>query len=153
MKRKLQLKHLEEASQEVDRLLTVGYERMGNWSLGQICLHMRLTMESNMRGYPSWMVVLGFPLRPILKWFALPMILSGKSPNGIKTAPMFVPPNDVNDAEEVERFKSCVQEFLASDSPLHAHPGFGMMTKEGFNAFHAAHAAHHLSFLRSAGDE
>ena len=93
------------------------------------------------------MVVLGYPIRPILRAFMLPKLLSGESPNGIPTAGIFVPPDDVVDKDEVDKFKHCIANFDATNDAMHCHPGFGKMTNEEFNRFHAAHAAHHLSFL------
>jgi Protein of unknown function (DUF1569) len=147
MQRELILNNLEDAVSECRRLNEVGYESTGNWSLAQICNHLRLTMESNMNGYPTWMTVLGMPLRPFLRKFALPRLLRGDSINGMRTAGMFVPVDGLQDAMELEKFEECVKEFERSTSPLHAHPGFGKMPRSGFNRFHAAHAAHHLSFL------
>lgn len=147
MRRDLNFDCLTEATHECERLLRSGYVKNGNWSLGQICFHMRTSIEANMQGYPRWMTVLGFPLRPFLRKFVLPQILAGRSAAGIKTAPQFVPPGDLDDASEVNAFKQCVQEFLKHKEPLHAHPGFGNMDHAAFNRFHASHAAHHLSFL------
>ena len=147
MRRNLNFEHLDAAVNECRSLLSTGYMKTGEWSLGQICCHMRRTIEANMNGYPNWMTILGYPLRPILRRLALPKLLAGKSPKGIKTAGMFVPPADLNDAEEVEAFAKCVEQFLASNNPLHPHPGFEEMDRDGFNHFHAAHSAHHLSFL------
>ena len=115
--------------------------------LGQICRHVRLTIEANMSGYPWWMSLLGYPLRPFLRWFMLPRLLRGNSPSGVKTAAMFVPPTGLNDTAEVEAFAECVRRFLEYQGQLHPHPGFGKLDQDEFNRFHAAHAAHHLSFL------
>lgn len=147
MRRKLVFACLNQAIEESESLLKNGYTKSGNWSLAQICCHLRLTIENNMNGYPLWMVILGYPLRPILRWLALPKLLAGDSPNGIRTAGMFVPGDDLDDAIEVERLRKCVSNFLESVEPMHSHPGFGSMSNEEFNHFHAAHAAHHLSFL------
>lgn len=122
----------------------------GNWTLGQICHHLRGTIEANLKGYPNWMVLLGYPLRPFLRRFMLPRLLSGNSPTGVKTARMFVPPSDLDDCNEVKEFTQCVSQFLAHRGQLYAHPGFGRMSCQEFNKFHAAHAAHHLSFLTTA---
>ncbi len=148
MRRELQLANLDDVVGECDRLLESGYTKNGNWSLAQICLHIRLTIERNMNGYPTWMVVLGYPLRPIFRTFMLPKLLKFESPNGIPTAGIFVPPADVKDNDEVEKIAQCINEFKGQNAPLHGHPGFGNMTHEEYNRFHAAHAAHHLSFLR-----
>lgn len=114
--------------------------------------HLRLSIEANMNGYPLWMVVLGYPLRPFLRWLALPKLLACNSPSGIRTAGKFIPENDLDDTHEVERFKNCVTEFLQTDRPMHPHPSFGSMSNQDFNHFHAAHSAHHLSFLQRKTD-
>ncbi|MFK7758604.1 MAG: DUF1569 domain-containing protein [Phycisphaerales bacterium] len=147
MRRELILKDLDEAVKECRRLFESGYEAKGNWSLGQICNHIRLTMESNMRGYPKWMSVLGYPLRPVFRKLALPRLLAGRSINGVRTAGTFVPIDGLDDASELQLFEQCVEDFMNSNEELHAHPGFGRMSRDQFNTFHAAHTAHHLSFL------
>lgn len=146
-RRELKLDLLEDALSECTRLLDSGYKQAGNWTLGQMCQHLRLTMEANMYGYPRWMTALGMPLRPILRAFALPRLLAGNSISGVRTAGMFVPPAGLDDNEQVRLFEVCVRDFENHAEPLHPHPGFGRMTNEEFNRFHAAHAAHHLSFL------
>ncbi len=147
MRRELELKNLIEAVEECRALYESGYEATGKWSLGQMCNHIRLTIESNMSGYPKWMTILGYPLRPVLRRFALPRLIAGRSINGVRTAGMYVPSSGLEDAIELDKFEQCVEQFLNSTGALHPHPGFGKMSREEFNCFHAAHAAHHLSFL------
>lgn len=146
-RRALKFDSLEEALIECDRLLRAGYQPSGSWTLAQMCRHLRLTIEANMDGYPAWMTLMGLPLRPFLRAFALPRILAGRSINGVRTAGRFVPPENLDDQDEVRLFEACVRDFQSYDKPLFAHPGFGRMTHEGFDRFHATHAAHHLSFL------
>ncbi len=146
-RRELKFDRLDDAISECAGLLESGYQQTGNWTLGQMCQHLRLTIEANMRGYPTWMNTLGLPLRPLLRVFALPRLLAGNSIGGVRTAGMFVPTTDLDDRTEVRLLEACVGEFEEHTDPLHPHPGFGRMTHEEFNRFHAAHAAHHLSFL------
>lgn len=147
MRTDLRLNSLDEVIPECERLLKSGYEMTGRWTLGQMCNHVRLTMEANMNGYPRWMTTLGLPLRPFLRKLALPRLMDGRSIKGVKTAGMFVPPSGLDDSEEVRKLEACIEDFSRSASPLHAHPGFGRMSHDEFGRFHAAHAAHHLSFL------
>lgn len=140
--------NLDQVIERAEFLLTGGYEKRGNWSLAQVCCHLRLTIQSNIDGYPRWMTVLGYPLRPFLRRLLLPKLLAGNSPSGIRTAGIFVPPDDLDDAAEVEMLKQCVEKFVATQGAMHAHPGFGAMSNGEFNQFHAAHAAHHLNFLQ-----
>jgi len=152
-RRNLNFENLDECVSECQRLFEAGYVRNGNWTLAQICQHLRLTIEANLNGYPTWMTVIGFPLRPLLRWLLMPRLLAGKSPSGIKTAGMFVPPSNLDDTTEISKFSQCVDQFLAHQGKLHSHPGFGKMSHKEFAAFHAAHAAHHLGFLSSASLE
>jgi len=147
MRRKLKLNTLDDVIAECSRLLENGYHPTGNWSLAQICAHLRLTMEANMQGYPRWMTAVGLPLRPLLRRFALPRLLAGNPIQGLKTAGMFIPADNLDDATELDKLEECALKFIESTEPLHAHPGFGMMSREQFTRFHAAHAEHHLSFL------
>lgn len=153
MRRQIHFEDLDDAIHECERLLRTGYTKSGNWTLGQICCHLRLTIQSNMDGYPRWMVVLGYPLRPLLRRFMLPRLLSGNSPGGIRTAGIFVPPRELDDESEVERFKECTIAFRNAPESMHAHPGFGGMSNSAFNRFHAAHASHHLSFLHPQSEK
>lgn len=146
-RRELHFDSLSQAVEHCEHLLNVGYEPKGNWSLGQICEHLTRTIEASMDGYPRWMVLAGLPLRPFLRRWLLPKLLAGKSPSGIKTAPMFQPPSKIDDAAAVRRFRDTVERFHAATTPPHPHPGFGKMDRATLERFHAAHAAHHLSFL------
>ncbi|WP_201750144.1 DUF1569 domain-containing protein [Tautonia marina] len=150
MRRKLEFGDLDAVVDECRRLLRSGYTRHGNWSLGQICNHIGATIDASVDGYPAWSVVLGYPLRPFLRGFLLPRLIRGDSPAGIRTASRFVPPSDVCDAGEFEALQKSITRFRESTEALMPHPGFGAMSKESFERFHAMHAAHHLSFLGDA---
>ena len=130
-------------------LLDTGYTKHGNWSLGQVCRHMSLTVDASIDGYPWWMS-LAAPIRPLVRWLMLPKLLRGDSPAGLKTAPLFVPPGDISDADEVAVFAKSVKRLREHDGYLYPHPGFGKLAPDLLEQFHAAHAAHHLGFLTSS---
>jgi hypothetical protein len=148
-RRNLNFETLEEALEESRQLLSTGYVRNGNWSLAQACHHIRLTIDASVDGYPWWMSIAA-PIRPILRWLLLPKLLRGDSPTGIKTAGMFVPPDDLDDANEVEQLGISIGRFQAHVGPYHPHPGFGRLGRQGLEHFHAMHAAHHFGFLASS---
>lgn len=145
-RRSLMFDNLEEAVAECHRLLASGYRREGNWSLGQACRHLRLAQDGSIDGYPRWMSI-GAPLRPLLRWLILPRLLSGNSSAGIPTAGNYVPPDNLDDQQEVEAYAESSERFHAHDGYLHPHPGFGRMDHQLMERFHSAHAAHHFSFL------
>jgi hypothetical protein len=140
------LETLAEAVEESERLLASGYERHGNWTLGQACRHMHLTIDASIDGYPWWMS-LAAPIRPVLKSLVLPRLMRGDSPVGVKTPGMFVPPGNLDDAEEVKLFSLSAATFTSHEGRPFPHPGFGSMDLKEFEAFHAMHAAHHFGFL------
>jgi hypothetical protein len=145
-RRRLQFDNLDDAVSECNDLLESGYSKHGKWSLGDACQHITLTIEANMDGYAWWMSIAA-PIRPIMRWLMLPKLLRGDSPAGLPTASSFVPSGDSEDAEQVNLFAVCVSKFHDHTSKLHPHPGFGHLSKEQFEKFHAAHMAHHLGFL------
>lgn len=149
MRRKIHYVRLGDSVAECQRLAESGYQQNGNWSLGQICNHLRVTIDASIDGYPKWMS-LAKPLRPILRWMFLSKLLNGASPSGVRTAKVFLPEeaeSDQLDQLEVAAFAKCVNRFLDHEGRLHPHPGFGHFSKSDLEHFHAAHAAHHLSFL------
>ena len=146
--RQLQFNDLEAAADDARQLLASGYLRNGSWSLGQICRHLVLVQDPSVDGYPVWMSLFA-PLRPLVRRLLLPKVLSGDSPRGIRTAPMFVPPDDLEDATEVDAFAASVIRLQNHSGNFAPHPGFGRLPREKILEIHTAHAAHHLRHLRA----
>ena len=144
--RSLSFRSLDEAVSEANSLLESGYKQHGEWSLGQICNHLCRVQDPSVDGYPWWLSLFAF-LRPVMRWIFLPKLKTGNSPRGIPTAPIFVPPGDLSDADEVSGFAESVARFKAHGESYAPHPAFGKMNPEALEEIHAAHAAHHLRFL------
>ncbi|MFI4873708.1 MAG: DUF1569 domain-containing protein [Blastopirellula sp. JB062] len=146
--RSLKFDSLDAAVDEAHSLLAAGYERQGNWSLGQICRHLTLVQDPSVDGYPRWMSLFAF-LRPAMRTWLLPKLLSEDSPRGIRTASIFQPPVELADADEVDRFAQSVARLHAYPGQYAPHPAFGRLPREQILEIHAAHAAHHLRFLNA----
>jgi hypothetical protein len=144
--RTLQFESLNQAADEATRLLQGGYIAHGNWSLGQICLHLRLVQDPSIDGYPKWMSLFAF-LRPFMRRILLPKALSSNPPRGIRTMGTFQPGTEVEDRREVEQFVASVERFLRYPGAYYPHPAFGRLSRDQLEQVHAAHAAHHLRFL------
>ena len=145
--RRLQFDTLGAAVDDARQLLESGYVRHGNWSLGQICRHLTLVQDPSIDGYAAWMSLFA-PLRPLMRRWLLPKVLRPDSPRGIRTAPMFVPPESVDDDVEVEAFSASVERLINHSGEFAPHPAFGRMPRDKILAIHSAHAAHHLRFLQ-----
>lgn len=146
--RKLVFDDLNEAVAEARSLFQSGYIRRGNWSLGQICQHLRLVQDPAIEGYPRWLSIFAV-FRPIMRWMFMGRILRGDSPTGVPTASMFVPPGEVDDESELKLFEESVARLLDHQGAFHPHPGFGRLDRNQLLAVHAAHAAHHLRHLEA----
>ena len=144
--RKLQFESLNAAGLDARMLLTSGYERHGQWSLGQVCRHLVLVQNPSVDGYPTWMSLFAF-LRPAMRRWLLPKLLSGDSPQGIRTASSFMPPAKTDDEVEVARFFESVDRLLTHVGNYAPHPAFGRLSREQILEIHCSHAAHHLRFL------
>ena len=145
--RNLNFENLEAAVDEAFLLLNSGYEQKGKWTLGQVCNHLCRVQDPSVSGYPAWLSLFAF-MRPLMRKIFLPRLMQGDSPRGIPTAPNFVPPEQVDDAAEVEKFCESVARFKAHHGVYAPHPAFGSMNREDLEKIHAAHAAHHLRFLQ-----
>ncbi|WP_315857101.1 DUF1569 domain-containing protein [Stieleria neptunia] len=75
-------------------------------------------------------------------------MLSGDSPRGIRTAPIFVPPDNLDDAAEVDALAASVERLANHSGNFAPHPGFGRLPRDRILEIHVAHAAHHLRHLR-----
>lgn len=146
--RTLRYASLDSAVDDARALMDSGYERQGDWSLAQICRHLCLVQNPSIDGYPGWMSLFAF-LRPAMRRWLLPKLLSGDSPRGIRTSSIFLPPTDLDDATEVEAFARSVARLKAYVGEFAPHPAFGRMPREKILEIHTLHAAHHLRFLSS----
>lgn len=151
MLRTLEFGSLEEASQEARSLLDDGYLMKGKWTLGQICRHLRLVQDGSIDGYPQWLSYFAF-LRPVMRRFLLPRLLTTDSPRGIPTSGPFKPGAAVDDREEVEKFCASCSRLESFQGPFHPHPGFGRQSREMILEIHCRHAAHHLRFLEPSSE-
>ncbi len=150
--RELEYSSIDEMMADVEKLLEGGYERSGNWSLGQAASHVADWAEYPMVGFPTPPA----PLRAVF-WVLRKTGYAGRMAEqiksegfkpGVPTAPQTVPASDYADEEGVEKLRGVVQSLDAFDGELHASPLFGEMDKATLLHVTLLHAAHHMSFLR-----
>lgn len=149
-KRQLKFETLNEMLLEAARLHEYGYQRSGNWSLGQACGHISQWMQFPIDGFPTQPL----PLRAIfwvLKRTIGPglkrKILANGFSAGTPTAPQTVPPGTLSDQEGLEQLRAAVTRLEAYDGPLYPSPLFGPMDHGTLRQVTLLHAEHHLGFL------
>lgn len=142
-RRSLDFHSFDKVIADLDRLQT-GYEKGGNWSLGQVCNHLGIFVRGSLDGFttprPPWLLRLIGPLlvRRMLKKRAMPV--------GIKVPAHFQPKDGTEDAREVQDLKDLLQRFDQHRGPVHPSP-LAKMSYDTWRDLHLIHCAHHLSFL------
>jgi hypothetical protein len=151
VRRTLDFRTWDDLVRDVETLHEHGYQRVGNWSLAQICGHLADWMSFPLDGSPP----MAFPMRLVL-WALRHTIgvrerrrrLATRSmPSGWKTLPSTVHPPSDDEAAAVERLRHVVARFKTHTAPLHPSPLYGDMNREEWTQLQLIHAAHHLSFL------
>lgn len=150
-RRALRFHNLDEVIAEVESLRTHGYDRAGNWGLGQACSHLANWMAFPLDGFPRppvpvravlWMMRKTMGRRQLAK-----VLAEGTMPAGGPTLRETVPLPNRNESTEIERLKQTVARFKAHSGPLHPSPLFGELDREMATRLQLVHCAHHLSFL------
>jgi len=132
-RRRVQFDSLDEALAEVKRLHQDGYDRAGNWSLGQACNHLSssigMTLGAPLKYIPK--VVQRLSLGTFLRTVPLGQIGTAL---GMRV-PTACPQNkSVDDSDGVDRLESAIARLRESEA---SH----------LFDFHRWHCEHHLSFL------
>ncbi len=147
-RRQLDLPDLDAAVAEARRLHNSGYDKAGQWDLGQVCKHCSLPMHECIDGptfKPSVFLKLIVKLSGAKgKFFATRSIKPGlPAPAGF----VFAPADAAGQAAAVEQLTEAASRFKQHTGSLHDHPLFGPLSRDQWHQFHTIHTAHHLGFL------
>ena len=150
-RRTLRFATLHDAVADAEMLLAKGYDKTGQWNLGQCCGHLVNWLGYAMDGFPKAPP----PIRLML-WMARhsvgpgmlkKVLASGEMGTGKPTMPASVPKPDADDREGVAKYRAMVERANRfAGTPLPS-PLFGPMDRDTWVKLNCVHAAHHLSFL------
>lgn len=151
IRRTLKFDTLDAAVADAENLLAEGYDKTGQWSLGQCCGHLADWLGFAMDGFPR----APMPIRMML-WTARHTIgpaklkqylANGDMGTGKPTMPQSVPAAGGDDAAGVAKLRETVDRANRfAGTPLPS-PLFGPMDRDTWVKLNCVHAAHHLSFL------
>lgn len=150
-RRTLKFATLDEAVKDAENLIAKGYDKTGQWNLGQVSGHLANWLGYGMDGFPRMPAAIRLML-----WVARQMIgprqlrktlATGDLGRNSPTIPASVPPADTADADGVERFKAMVERANRFADEPRPSPFFGPMDRDEWVKLNCVHAAHHLSFL------
>ena len=148
-RRNIQFSDFDQVAADVNELQAKGYQRCGNWSLGQICDHLAIFMRGSLDGY-SWKIPWVFRVT-IGSFFLRRILRQKKMATGVKVPKVFLPGEPTDDVASVESFLELVRRYQYHTGPMAPSPLSGKLSRQEWDQLHLIHAAHHLSFLRSGG--
>jgi Protein of unknown function (DUF1569) len=144
-RREVQYASLPDVLADAERLCQGKFNTLGNWSAGQIFLHLAKSMNDSIDGsdlhLPWYLKLVG----PLLKKKLLrgPMAPGVKLPASVAKETV---PGPTSTAEGLTALRSAIAR-LQSESKRARSPFLGDMTKDEWNRLHLNHAALHMSFL------
>jgi hypothetical protein len=146
-RRPLDLRTVDEAIAELDRLHRAGSTPAGNWSLAQTCNHLSNFVRGSLEGFsvpraPWYMRMIA----PLLVWW---MLKKRRMPEGVNIPSQLRPHDDKDEAAEVAQLQNLLRRFREHRGPLHPSPFAGALSHDTWLNLHLIHCAHHLSFLHS----
>lgn len=118
---------------------------LGNWSLGQIFLHLALSIHASIDGtgeQASWLT------RLFARLFYARRLLDGPMPAGLRLPPgaaRQVSPKPVSVDKGLRALRKAV-ERIQFETDRAAHPVLGELSLDQWDSFHLRHAELHLSF-------
>jgi hypothetical protein len=123
---------------------------LGNWSLGEIFLHLARSMHASIDGSgfvaPWWQ-------RWLVRMFYGRRMLAGPMPAGMRlpaAAARALVPDPVSAAEGLASLREAI-ERLSFETERARHPLLGDLSLDQWDSFHLRHAELHLSFALPAG--
>jgi hypothetical protein len=149
-RRKLSFATLDEVVLDAENLQAKGYEKVGNWDLAQVCLHLADWMRFPIDGFPKPPLPIRFMLWGLRNTIGKKMFrkyLSEGMPSGKPTMPQTVHQAEPDSATAIGKLREAAERFKAYAGEIHPSPLFGAMNKEEATRLQLVHCAHHLSFL------
>ena len=150
-RRELRFDTLDDARRDVRHLTAVGYDRAGNWSLGQACCHLAIWVRYPIEGFPAlplWQRPLAWVLRnTVAPAYTRRVMASGRVPCGIPAPLGTVSPAATADAEGVTQYEAQLDRLRDYLGTPHRSPLLGQLSNAELKTLSCVHAAHHLSFL------
>jgi hypothetical protein len=149
-RRKLTFATLDDVVKDAENLQAKGYEKTGNWDLGQVCLHLADWMSFPMDGFPKPPLPIRMMLWAMRVTIGKKMFrqnLSEGMPAGKPTMPQTVHQGGSDAVAAIASLKETVERFKTFGGTLHPSPLFGALSKDDAEKLQLVHCALHLSFL------
>ncbi|MBI2808015.1 MAG: DUF1569 domain-containing protein [Planctomycetes bacterium] len=144
-RRSLRFQSLDDILADVDKLNQGPLRALGNWSSGQILVHLATVMDWCIDGAPMqapWFV-------RVMGWFMKNRFLRNPMPAGFalpEAAAKYLVPKEKTWDDGLRHFRSSI-ERMKSSAERKPSPFLGELTRDQWDQLHCRHAELHLSFL------
>lgn len=132
-------------------LLGVSYDRLGEWSLGQVTAHLSAVMTACIDGFPAPPGAVRVPLwicrNTVARSRAGKAWLTRAVSGSIATFPQMVPPAEIADSDGVARLERSIAAIESHVGPFAVSPSLGPLDRDAAIALQLEHASHHLGYL------
>ena len=142
----MDLKDLDAVLAETSSLHERGYEKAGEWDLGQACCHCAMAIRETVDGFtfnPSGLMRLMVKLMGMKK----KLFASRQIKAGLKAPASMVPSEGLDASKEIESLRQAIEHFKSHEGQYLSRPVFGVLSNDEWHQFHTIHTMHHLSFL------
>jgi hypothetical protein len=144
-RRDVHFSSLQEVVADAERMMSANARPIGNWSPGQIFLHLARSFDTSIDGsdvrFPWYLRFIGRVMKK--KFLSMPMPPGFKLP--AEAAKKFVPP-PTSTEEGLAALRAAVAR-QEHETKRTASPVLGVLTKDEWTRLHLNHAALHMSFL------
>jgi len=146
-RRRLRFNDLDEMMADVEQLAQGRMRALGNWSPGQVFMHLAIVMNKSIDGFehgPPWIIRV---LAPLL--FKRSILKNGMSAGFVhkgKSAEEMVPPATTTFEEGLDALRRAVIRQKSANYRVPS-PFLGKLTYDEWIQLHCRHAELHLSFL------
>jgi Protein of unknown function (DUF1569) len=144
-RRRVEYTFFEELLQDGRKMVQGPVRTLGNWTPGQVMLHLAKTMNASIDGMN---VQFPFHLK-LMGWLFRSRIMNSQVPPGFKipdSGKQLLEPPPVTVEEGFEEMEKAVNRIRREPNRVR-HPLLGDLTRQEWDHLHLSHAELHMSFL------
>ncbi|MDC0935273.1 DUF1569 domain-containing protein [Pirellulales bacterium] len=142
-RRKVRYESMDDLLADAQRIAASEVKTLGNWSPGQIYMHLARSLDASIDGFDFSMPA---PVRWMMSLMMKNKFLHKEVPAGFKAPAGPMIPDETSTEEGLAALEAAIARQQREPERV-IHPGFGKLTREEWNLFHLRHAEMHMSFL------
>ena len=148
---------LQDVLRDVEDLQAWGYQRLGQWSLGQVCSHLSMLIHCFLDGFPQQPMFSRVPLwlcrNTIARFPAGRSMMINILTGSVRTFPQLVPSTQTDDDAAAADLRQAIRRLQDHPGPFQPSPALGRLEPTELMRLQLVHCAHHLGFLTPSPED